>query len=257
MIPHKLFDRIFGARDEGWVKRKRSILDAVREDAVSLKSELGKQDQARVEDHLASIRDVERAISTLPPEYAKLEEPEIGGDMKDWPRIAKLQTDLLVHALATGQTRVASYMLTKCQGLSRFPWLGYTAARHHDYTHRDGKAPGADTLDGQRIMRDINRWHVEEFAYLIAKLKSIPEGDGTLLDRCCLLYIHEHAEANDHKNNGLPCIVAGHAGKLITGTHSKMTGSMADLYQTLANRVMGAGIEAFPTGGHELRGVVA
>ena len=45
---------------------------------------------------------------------------------------------------ASGQTRVASYMLTKCQGLTRFPWLGYTAARHHDYTHRDGKAPGAD-----------------------------------------------------------------------------------------------------------------
>src|SRR4029077_2028532 len=114
MIPHKLFDRIFGARDEGWVKRKRSVLDTVREDAISLKSELGKQDQLRVEDHLASIRDVERAISTLPPEY-KGEEPEVGGEMKDWPRIAKLQTDLLVHALATGQTRVVSYMLTKCQ----------------------------------------------------------------------------------------------------------------------------------------------
>ena len=79
--------------------------------------------------------------------------------MKDWPRIAKLQSDLLAHALITRQTRVASYMLTKCQGLSRFPWLGYTAARHHDYTHRDGKAPGADGADGQRVMRDICRWH--------------------------------------------------------------------------------------------------
>jgi hypothetical protein len=106
-------------------------------------------------------------------------------------------------------------------------------------------------------MRDINRWHVEEFAYLIAKLKSIPEGDATLLDRCCLLYIHEHAEANDHKNNGLPAIVAGHAAKLVTGTHSKMTGSMGDLYQTLANRVMLAGVGDFPTGGHELPGLVA
>ena len=156
---------------------------------------------------------MERAISTLPPEYGKVEEPEAGGDMKDWPRIAKLQSDLLAHALVTGQTRVASYMLTKCQGLSRFPWLGYTAARHHDYTHADGKAPGVDGPDGQRIMRDICRWHVEEFAYLVAKLKSTPEGDGTLLDHCCLLYVHEHAEANDHKNNGLACIVAGHAGE--------------------------------------------
>jgi hypothetical protein len=145
----------------------------------------------------------ERAISTLPPDYAKVEEPETGGDMKDWPRIAKLQTDLLVHALATGQTRVASYMLTKCQGLSRFPWLGYTSARHHDYTHADGKAPGADGVEGQRVLRDICKWHVDEFAYLVAKLKSIPEGDGTVFDHCCLAYVHEHAEANPHKNSGL------------------------------------------------------
>src|SRR6266404_2931635 len=252
MIPHKLFDRIFGKRDEGWVARKRSILDTVQADAKTLASTLGHQDQMRVDEHLSAIRDIERAITMLPPEYGKVQEPEEGGDMKDWPRIAKLQSDLLAHALVTGQMRVASYMLTKCQGLSRFPWLGYTAARHHDYTHRDGKAPGADTLDGQRIMRDICRWHVEEFAYLIAKLKSVPEGDGTLLDHCCLLYIHEHAEANDHKNHGLPAIVAGHAAKLVTGTHSKMTGSMGDLYQTLANRVMGAGIEQFPIVGHEL-----
>ena len=57
---------------------------------------------------------------------------------------ANVSNLLLVKAFATRQTRVASYMLTKCQGLSRFPWLGYTYARHHDYTHADGKAPGAD-----------------------------------------------------------------------------------------------------------------
>jgi hypothetical protein len=257
MIPHKLFDRLFGARDEGWISRKRSILDAVREDAAGLMVKLGKPDQRRLEDHLSSIRDMERAISSLPPEYAHVEEPETGGDMKDWPRISKLQTDLLVHALATGQTRVASYMLTKCQGLSRFPWLGYTAARHHDYTHRDGKAPGFDGPDGQRIMRDICRWHVEEFAYLLARLKSTPEGDGSLLDRCCVLFVHEHAEANDHKNNGLPAIVAGHAGRLITGVHTKMTGTMGDLYLTLADTVMGAGLDRFPTAGRKLSGVTA
>lgn len=252
MIPHKLFDRIFGARESQWIDRKKSILDTVQEDAKLLKHDLGKIDQQRLDEHLSSIRDVERAITSLPPEYAKVEEPEQGGDMKDWPRIAKLQTDLLVHALASGQTRVASYMLTKCQGLTRFPWLGYTAARHHDYTHRDGKAPGADGPDGARIMRDICKWHVEEFAYLLAKLKSMREGDGTLLDRTCVLFIHEHAEANDHKNNGLPAIVAGGAGKLRLGTHSKLTGTMGDLYLTLANEVMGAGLERFPTGDHKL-----
>jgi hypothetical protein len=247
MIPHKLFDRLFGEREEGWVSRKRSILDAVRQDAMALKKNLPKDDQARVEDHLSGIRDLERGIAGLPPEYQRVDPPQFDGDMKDWPRIAKLQSDLLAHALATRQTRVASYMLTKCQGLSRFPWLGYTAARHHDYTHADGKAPGADGIDGQRILRDICRWHVEEFAYLVAKLKSTPEGDGNLLDHSCLLYIHEHAEANPHKNDGLALIVAGHAGRLATGMHSKVTGTIGDLYLTLADDIMQSGLGKFPT----------
>jgi hypothetical protein len=58
-------------------------------------------------------------------------------------------------------------------------------------------------------MRDICRWHVEEFAYLLARLKSIPEGSGTLLDHTCALFIHEHAECNSHKNAGLAMIACG------------------------------------------------
>ncbi len=77
------------------------------------------------------MRDVERAILSLPPDYKKPQEPDSGGDVNDYPRIAKLQSDLLAHALASGQTRVASYMLTKCQSLVRLPWLGYTTLRHH------------------------------------------------------------------------------------------------------------------------------
>ncbi|MBM3793665.1 MAG: DUF1552 domain-containing protein [Acidobacteria bacterium] len=247
MLPHKLFDRLFGQRELGWINRKKSVLDAVRQDASSLKKQLGNTDQQRVGEHLDAVRDLERSIATLPPQYYKVDAPEYDGDMKDWPRIAKLQSDLLVHAFATHQTRVASYMLTKCQGLSRFPWLGYTAARHHDYTHRDGKAPGADGPDGQRIMRDICRWHVEEFAYLLGKLRSVKEGAGTLLDRTCLLYIHEHAEANDHKNNGLSMIAAGHVGSMRTGLHTRTTGTIGDLYLTVADDVLGVGLERFPT----------
>jgi Protein of unknown function (DUF1552)/TAT (twin-arginine translocation) pathway signal sequence len=251
MIPHRLFDRLFGAREEGWTKRKRSVLDAARGDVMQIKSALGRGDQLRLDDYLASIRDMERAISDLPPEYSHVQEPEVEADLKDWPRIAKIQSDLLAHALATSQTRVASYMLTKCQGLSRFPWLGLTAERHHDYTH-----DRANTPEGQRILRDICKWHVEEFAYLLAKLKSIPEGDGTLLDHCCLIFAHEHAEADFHKNNGLALIVAGHAGGLVTGTHTKVTGTVGDLYLTVANKLLAAGVDGFPTAEKALPGIV-
>ncbi len=243
MIPHRLFDRLFGSKEEHWVSREKSILDAVQEDTSALKSRLGSQDKNRIDEYLTSVRDLERSIASLPPEYkAVVERPPEGGDLKDWPRIAKLQSDLLVHALASRQTRVASYMLTKCQGLSRFPWLGHTAQRHHEYTHGQVETP-----QGSRILRDICRWHIEEFAYLVGRLKATPEGDGTLLNHTCLLFVHEHAEANIHKNNGLSLIVAGHDSRMKTGLHSRVTGSLGDLYVTLADEVLGARLGSFPT----------
>lgn len=256
-IPHRLFDRLFGVHDEGWTKRKRSILDAVRQDAIILKKKLPREDAQRMDEHLSGVRDLERAISGLPPHYRRVDPPEYDGDMRDWPRVAKIQSDLLAYAFATRQTRVASYMLTKSQGIARFPWLGYTAARHHDYTHRDGLAPGADGPAGQRILRDICRWHVEEFAYLTAKLKSIPEGDGTVLDNSCLLFVHEHAEANVHKNNGTALLLAGHAGRLKTGLHSRMTGTIAELYLSVANDILGLGWDSFAGNTRKLSGIQA
>lgn len=252
VIPHRLFDRLFGGREEAWVNREKSILDAVREETASLENQLGSEDKQRVDEYLTSVREIERSIASLPPEYRQnVERPPDGGDLKDWPRIARLQSDLLAHALASHQTRVASYMLTKCQGLSRFPWLGHTAQRHHEYTHGEVETP-----HGMRILRDICKWHVEEFAYLVAKLKSMPEGDGNVLDRTCLVFAHEHAEANAHKNNNLAVIVAGHAASLKTGLHTRTTGTLGDLYVTLADEVVKADIKKFPTFEQKLSEVV-
>ena len=251
-LPHRLFDRLFGEKEGGWVERQKSVLDAVSEDTERLNKRLGSTDRQRLEEYLSSVRDLERSITSLPPEYREVvERPAEGGDLRDWPRIAKLQSDLLVHAFASRQTRVASYMLTKCQGLARFPWLGHTAERHHEYTHGQVETPR-----GARILRDINRWHVEEFAYLVAKLKSTPEGEGTLLDNTCAVFVHEHAEANAHKNNGLAAIVAGHVGGLKTGAHTRMTGSMGDLYVTVAQEALGAGNLEFPTAEKKLSDIV-
>lgn len=255
-IPHRLFDRLFGAKDLGWIKRKRSILDALAVDGAMLRKGLPKEDAMRLDEHLSSIRDVERAVAELPPNYREVTAPGEDFDMKDWPRVAKLQSDLLAYALATGQTRVASYMLTKCQGLARFPWLGHTAARHHDYTHKDGKAPGELGEEGQRILRDICRWHVEEFAYLVSKLKSIPEGDRTVLDNTVLMYVHEHAEAGPHKTSGMIALVAGSKEKIAHGQHVKIAGTIGDLYTTLFDGVIGAGMGKMPTANRQLNEIL-
>jgi hypothetical protein len=256
-LPHRLFDRLFGARDQGWINRKRSILDAVQLDAKLLSKNLPKEDEQRLDQHLSSVRDLERQITSLPPEYMKVAEPDEEFDMKDWPRVARLQSDLLAYALATGQTRVASYMLTKCQGLARFPWLGLTAARHHDYTHKDGKAPGETGEEGQRILRDINRWHVEEFAYLVGKLKSIPEGNGSVLDNTLLVFVHEHAEAGPHKSDGHITLLAGCRDKVSHGQHIKLNGTIGDLYLTLTDQVVGAGLGRYPTASRKIGQILA
>ena len=225
-------------------------------DAAALKKNLPKDDQARVEEHLSSVRDVERAITSLPPEYRRIDPPEYD-DMKDWPRIAKLQSDLLAYALITRQTRVASYMLTKCQGICRFPLARFyrgAASRLHPCRWQSA---GRGWRDGQRIMRDICRWHVEEFAYLLGQLKSIPEGDGTLLDHCCLVYVHEHAEANPHKNNGLGCSSRGMRHASRPACTPETTGTVGDLYVTLADEVMHAGIGTFPTFNRKMTEVLA
>jgi Protein of unknown function (DUF1552) len=251
MIPHNLFDRLFGVRDEGWVDRKKSVLDLVSEDVTALKPALGQQDRQRLDEHLNSVRDLERAIASLPPDYGqKIKEPEDISDLTDYPRIAKIQSGLLLHAFASGQTRVASYMLTKCQSLTRFPWLGHSDNRHHDYTHNNAGSP-----EQQRTLRDICRWHVEEFAYLLERMREMPEGDGNLLDNTACVFVHEHAEANPHKCNGLAILVAG--GGMKTGTHTKSHNSIGDVYLTIAEEVLKTPLgKEFPTAEEKMSALV-
>jgi hypothetical protein len=242
MIPHNLFDRLFGVKDEGWVNRKKSVLDVVSEDVSRLEGTLGAADRQRLDQHLTSVRDLERAISSLPPDYGKnIKEPEDITDLTDYPKIAKLQSDLVIHAFASGQTRIASYMLTKCQSLTRFPWLGHADNRHHDYTHTNAGSP-----QQQRIMRDITRWHVEEFVYMLEGLRAIPEGEGNLLDHTTCVMVHEHAEANAHKCNGLAVLVAG--GGIKGGTHTKTHNSFGDIYLTISEEILKTKLgKEFPT----------
>jgi len=242
MIPQNLFDRLFGVKNTSWVSRKKSVLDLVKDDVAELEPVLGTADRARLDEHLTSVRDLERAVASLPPDYGKnIKEPEDITDLTDYPKIAKIQSDLVVHAFASGQTRVATYMLTKCQSLTRFPWLGLAGNRHHDYTHANAGSPSS-----QRIMRDITRWHCEEFAYLLERMKAVPEGDGTLLDNTIAISTHEHAEANPHKCRGMAILVAGGGGKIKTGMHTKSHNTIGDVYKTITEEVFKVDVN-FPT----------
>ena len=200
------------------------------------------------------MRDLERAIASLPPDYGKnVKEPEDVADLTDYPRIAKIQSDLLVHALRLRTDARRHLHADQVPEPDAAPVARLHALRHHDYTHTN-----ADSPEGQRIMRDICRWHVEEFAYLLGEDEGGPrrrrEPARSHVLSCSS---HEHAEANPHKDNGLALILAGHANGMKTGLHSKMRHTIGDLYLTVAEEVFKLPLEkGFPTAEKKISGIV-
>jgi hypothetical protein len=172
---------------------------------------LGAADRIKLEAHLDAIRDIEMRLETggtlggacEPPKLGDVPDPLKVGNI---PKTGRLQMDLLAMALACDLTRVASIMWTNSASGKPFPWLNIPEG-HHELAHRgDGDA------DAQEKLTVINTWYAEQFAYLIDKLKSMPEGDGTVLDNTLLIWVNEHQKGNDHDRHDIPYVLAGKAG---------------------------------------------
>ena len=221
--PKLVFERLFAtvpdaersARD----KRRKSILDVVREDAGDLKGKISDSDQRKLDEYFTSIRDIELRIeraAKLPeiktPDYAKP-----SGVPGDYQEHLRLMADLLVLAFQTDVTRVATFVLANEGSNKPYPFIGVSEG-HHDLSHH-----GNDQAKKQKI-RDINKFHVTQLAYLLGKLKSIREGDGTLLDHCLIAYGSGNSDGNAHNHDDLPILLAGRAGGTVkTGRHIRYT----------------------------------
>jgi hypothetical protein len=125
----------------------------------------------------------------------------------NFPLILKLQTDILVNALACDATRIATFLPSKAYSMTRHPWAGIDA-EHHSVSH--------DLTDeGNQHNININRWYMEQFAYLLQQLDSIPEGDGTLLDNTLVVCGAEQAHGGLHIPNPGVVVLAGSLGGAI------------------------------------------
>jgi hypothetical protein len=213
--PRAVFERLFGsadiepdpARRARLQKYDKSILDFVLEDANRLKSTLGGTDRRKLDEYLHAIRDIETRIQSaeqgkipVMPAIGKLP-PSIPADFVEHSR---LMLDLMTLAFQTDMTRVATLMLALEQSNRPYREIGVSEA-HHGLTHHRG--------DPEKIAKvaQINRFHVEQFAYLMGKLKSIPDGDGTLLDHVMVTYGSGLADGNRHDHHNLPTLLAGRA----------------------------------------------
>src|SRR5262249_19024439 len=158
--------------------------DAVTADAAGLKNRLGVADQRKLDEYLTSVRDIELRIARaekLPPATPPEGTVKPEGLPASVPEHLQLMCDLLVLAFRTDVTRVCTFMLAN-EGSNRpYPFVGVSDG-HHDLSHHQN--------DPKKLakIREINLFHVKQFAYLLGQLKAIPEGDGTLLDNCMLSY---------------------------------------------------------------------
>jgi hypothetical protein len=236
--PRVVFERLFG--DAGntdpqarrtRIRQQRSVLDSLTKEVAQLKGSLGPDDSLKLIEYLESIRDVERRIQRAEeqkdPNLPVVAHP--AGIPATYDEHAKLMCDLQVLAYQSGLTRVITLMLGREFSGVTYPQVGVPDA-HHPVTHHAGEVEKIAKVE------KINAYHVTQFAYLLKKMRSTPDGDGSLLDHATLMYGAGIGECNAHDPRNIPLLLAGGgAGTLKGGRHIRYPKEtpLANLHLTL------------------------
>ena len=255
--PRLGYERLFGvmrarkgsALQSQKAEDNRALLDLVIDDAHSLRRKLGRDDQYKLDEYLDSVRDVERRLEFFskpdPRQWKPGTEPEDiaapKGAPGDHQEHVRLMLDLMALGFWTDSTRISSFMFANDVSGKNFAQLVPGASSHHELSHHQNKAEKFEPYS------KINRWHNEQLAYFLDKLKSIKEGDGNLLDNSMILFGSSMSDGNRHDPNNLPIILAGKAGnKIKSGRHIKCAKKtpLCNLYVSMLDR-MGTPVESF------------
>ena len=248
--PRMVYERLFGksitastASAEASAESYRNLLDFVLEDAKGVRSRLGRDDQFKLDEYLDSVRGVEQRIEfatknsesrrdlNLPAESLPLAKPGAPGDFREHIQI---MLDLMVLAFQSDATRVSSFMFANDVSGRNFSFLDGVSGGHHELSHHENNE--SKIAQYQRI----NRWHTEQFANLLRKLKSIPEGESTLLDHCMIVFGSSMSDGNRHDPDNLPILLGGKGGgTLQTGQHVAVEGMvpLCNLYLTMLQKM--------------------
>jgi len=219
--PRVVFDRLFGDGATAQerlerIEQQRSILDAVTGQMRKLERNLGTNDRNRVAEYLDTLREIERRIqlSEKQSQNAALDVPQSpSGIPDDHQTHTKLMFDLMAVAFQADITRISTFMMAREVSYRTFPMLGISEGFHPSSHHQNN----AERLEK---LTQINTYHVSLMAYMLERLKSIPDGDGTLLDHTLMLYGSGMSNSNIHNHSPLPVFVAGGAaGQLKGGRH--------------------------------------
>jgi hypothetical protein len=222
--PRLVFERLFGSGDKSGEEQSRarrdlynqSILDIVTEDAARLKSRLGKKDQGKLDEYFQGIRDIEQRLVRMEQmgrQMALAEAKKPTGIPPDYAEHIRLMGDMIVLAFQADLTRICTFMFANDGSNRSFGFIGVPEG-HHDMSHH-----GMDANKLER-KRKIDRFELEQFAYILRRLKETKEGDSNLLDNSMILFGAGISDGNRHNHDNLPVLLAGKAGGAIrSGRH--------------------------------------
>jgi hypothetical protein len=240
--PKLVFERLFSvnrptADPKDDRKRKlyeASIIDFVLDDAQQLRNRLGNNDRHKIDEYLSSVREIEVRVSRFGAAESR---PPAGatpprGIPEDLREHIRLMFDLVALAFQCDTTRICTFMFANEGSNRNYEILGIGDG-HHDLSHH-----GGDKTKHEKLRR-INRFHIEQFAYLLGKLKSTREGDGTLLDHSMLVYGSGICDGDRHNHDDLPILLAGRgSGTVKPGRHIKVNNvPLNNLYLSMLDRM--------------------
>lgn len=226
-----------------------ALLDLVFEDAKRLRGNLGRDDKFKLDEYLDSVRDVERRLDFFskpdPREWHPASTPELAapkGAPGDHQQHVRLMLDLIALAFQTDSTRIGTFMFANDVSPKNFAQLiPGTNGSHHEFSHHQNNPEKYEPYSR------INRWHTEQLAYFLDKLRSVREGERSLLDNSMVLFGSSMSDGNRHDPANLPIILAGRAGgRLNSGRYIACPKNtpLCNLYVSMLER-MGTPVERF------------
>ena len=239
--PRAVFERLFGTDEDAAdpaararnARLDRSILDSVSDDTRRLETGLGPTDRRKLDEYLTAIREVERQVQMAEKQAAEntLAAPAIArpdGIPLEFAEHAQLMFTLMTLALQSDLTRISTFMLAR-EGSNRpYREIGVPEGHHGLSHHRN------DPVLMDKVAQ-INRYHMEQFAWFLEKLKTTPDGDGSLLDHTMVVYGSGISDGNRHNHDNLPVLLAGGSRMFRTGRHVRFADAtpVANLYLSM------------------------
>lgn len=261
--PRSVYERLFRASSGpvgNSAKMDALLLDRVQGDARRLRAQVGSQDKLRLDEYLSLMRSLEERVQRASVVKARTWKARVPIDPKaaptdrptDHAEHVRLMLDMIATAFQSDTTRVSTFMFGNAVSNVSFKFLEGVSAGHHDVSHHQKDA------DKLRQYQLVNRWHIEQYAYLLRKLNGMKEGDSTVLDNSMILFGSALSDGNSHNPHKLPLVLAGRAGgRIDSGQHlvSCEDTPAASLYVSMLD-AFGAPVERFADSTGPLRGLL-